>query len=274
MDLTIYIPTRGRTGISKQITVRTLRDQLKGVTPIIVCPMNEVAWHNYSGVDVYGCPMEGIGPTRQWILDTAKSRGVIMLDDDMYFSERSPAERVTPLVQTTNLRAMIQWISDTLDQGFVHGGISARQGNQNIPHLWTDNIRVNNAHFFDAEVFKSEGIRFDRIPVMEDFDVSLQLIHKGYPNRVAYQWCWNQRGSGKEGGCSAYRTLELQAEAANKLHNYWPDVVEVIDKVAQSGGSVFAGVTRKDVKIAWQKAWEMRRPVAGAPNLDINMKRR
>lgn len=210
-------------------------------------------WHRHYG-EVLACPHDGIGPTRQWILENSPTRGVVMLDDDLYFTMREDPSKPRPLIQCHDLRPMISWISDQLDTGFVHGGISARQGNQNLDFPHVDCIRVNNAHFFDRDVYLETGIKFDRLPVMEDFDVTLGLLLRGYPNRIAYHYCWSQRGSGLSGGCSSYRTKEVQARAANALYDLYPDFVKVVTKTATSGGELFAG-DRTDVNIAWLKAW-------------------
>jgi hypothetical protein len=255
MELTVFIPTRGRTGLSTQITLREMTT-LGTIKPVLVCPFEEVLTHRrYTGLDadVWGINVEGIGPTRQHVLENSQTRGVVMLDDDMYFSYRPNPSEPRPLERVKDLMPMFQWISDQLDAGFAHGGISARQGNQNIPRPHADCIRVNNAHFFDRDVFLGEGIRFDALPVMEDFHVTLSLLLRGYPNRVAYHYCWSQRGSGYKGGCSSYRTPELQAEAAEKLHAAFPDYVKVVEKESLSQHGTMA--KRKDVNIAWLKAW-------------------
>jgi hypothetical protein len=262
MDLTVYIPTRGRTGLDKQITVREFKKHQLS-PPIIVCHDREVSRHQWDNLQVMVCNLDGIGPTRQFIIENCPTRGVVMFDDDLYFTMRETPDAPRPLVQipTSELHPMLNWISDQLDAGYAHGGISARQGNQHIPYPWTDCIRVNNAHFFDRDIYLNEGIRFDRIPVMEDFDVTLQLLTKGYPNRVAYHYCWSQRGSGTKGGCSLYRTKELQAAAAQQLQAYWPEYVKIVTKTAISGGELFAG-DRTDVNIQWIKAWENRVPAS------------
>jgi hypothetical protein len=265
MDLTVFIPTRGRIGLNKQITLREFRDKLPSVRPIIVCPAYEAPEHSKYHDYVWPCPVEGIGPTRQWIIEQSKTNGVLMLDDDLYFSMRENPFEPRPLIQCHDLGPLMQWVSDQLDRGYVHGGISARQGNQNILFPWTDCLRVNNAHLFNRDVYLREGIRFDRLPVMEDFDVTLGLLVRGYPNRVAYHYCWSQRGSGLSGGCSSYRTPEVQAEAAEKLHQLYPRFVKIVEKTAISGGSVFAGKPRTDVNIYWVKAWEARTPRDGQP---------
>lgn len=255
MDLTVFIPTRGRTSM-EHITIQEMK-KFSSRTPVVVCPPSE-AFHykNYTKADVMVCPTDGIGPTRQFILENSPTRGVVMLDDDMYFSYR-PVPTLGGagcLERIADLEPMFQWVSDQLDAGFMHGGISARQGNQNIELQSADCIRVNNAHFFDAEQYKRMSLRFDLLPVMEDFYITLSLLTLGFPNRVAYHFCWSQRGSGAKGGCSLYRTAELQAKAAEQLHDFFPNYVKIVEKESDSQVGVMA--KRKDVNIAWLKAWQ------------------
>jgi hypothetical protein len=282
MDITVYIPTRGRIGLSTQITLREIRDLTRGqITPVLLCPPNEVDQHLRYYPRVLACPADNINKTHEWLLLNANSghpdlntRGVVTLDDDMYFSRRVNPNEATPLERVTDLMPMFDWISDRLDNGYAHGGISARQGNNHIPRSTVDCIRVNNAHFFDSSVFQGEEIRLPQAPVMHDFYFSLKLLTLGYPNTVAYHHCWSQRGSGTKGGCSIYRTQELQRTWCETLHREFPDFVKIVTKKALSGGSVFSG-ERIDVNIQWLKAWEGRDPIppakigynAAVPNL-------
>jgi hypothetical protein len=254
MELTVFIPTRGRTGAG-HTTLNELK-KFSEMKPIVVCPENEAGHYRSYGYVVMPCPLIGIGPTRQWILENSPSRGVVMFDDDMYFSFR-PTPNEPVLERITDMMPMFSWISGQLDGGFPHGGISARQGNQHIPRKFADCIRVNNCHFFDRDLFLATKIRFDALPVMEDFYVSLSLLLMGYPNRVSYHYCWSQRGSGAKGGCSLYRTSAMQADAANQLHALFPEFVKVVTKTSISGSGLFAG-QRTDVNIAWLKAWASR----------------
>lgn len=257
MDLTVFIPTRGRTGI-EHITLNEIK-KFSNRLPTVVCPPSEFQHYNSRNVPVLTCDKEGIGPTRQWIIENSPTRGVVMLDDDMYFSHRPVPEQTRPLERVTTLEPMFEWISMQLDAGYAHGGISARQGNQHIELPSADCIRVNNAHFFDRDVFMAEDIRFDALPVMEDFHVTLSLLLKGYPNRVAYHYCWSQRGSGFKGGCSLYRTNALQAQAAEGLYAAFPKYVKIVEKTSDSQHGTMAA--RKDVNIGWLKAWADRRPL-------------
>jgi hypothetical protein len=257
MDLTVFVPTRGRTSI-EHITLNELQKFAKGVEPIVVCSSRESEHYSRRGHKVLICDLDGIGPTRQAILEQSPTRGVVMLDDDIYFSRRVPGTEWMggDLERVPSLEPMFESISRYLDHGFAHGGISARQGNQHIPRPYTDNIRVNNAHFFDRDVYLYEQLRFDTLPVMEDFYITLSLIQRGYSNRVLYNYCWSQRGSGFKGGCSAYRTSEMQDAAARELHTRFPDYVKVVIKSSKSQHGAMA--ERTDVNIQWVKAWHGR----------------
>src|SRR5262245_44980304 len=161
MDLTVFIPTRGRVGEMKQITLRDMKQFAKRHVPTIVCPPAEETRHRYYHSRVLPCEADGIGPTRQWILENSPTDGVVMLDDDMYFSYRPVPELggAGCLDRIKDMDAMFDWISSQLDLGFIHGGISARQGNQNIERAFTDCIRVNNAHFFNRKFILAEQVR-------------------------------------------------------------------------------------------------------------------
>lgn len=252
MEYTVYIPTRGRTGESTQITLRDLK-QYSSIKPWIVCPEQELRAHRFYHDQVLVSPIEGIAEKRQWILENCPTQGAIMLDDDLYFSYRPEPATPRPLERVRDLDPMFQWMSNQLDAGFMHGGISARQGNQNVEREFLDCTRCMNVHYFDVQQYRRLGIRFDMLRVMEDFYVTLSLLTLGFPNRVGYQWCWNQRGGGTRGGCSLYRTAELQAESANKLAEFFPGYVKVVEKESQSQSGVMA--KRVDVNVAWLKAW-------------------
>jgi hypothetical protein len=91
---------------------------------------------------------------------------------------------------------------------------------------------------------------------MEDFDVTLQLLRKGHRNAVLNQWAQDQGTSNAPGGCSTYRTPEVQAAGAYGLQKLHPDFVTVVDKETKQA---WGGGVRKDVRIAWKKALESSR---------------
>lgn len=136
---------------------------------------------------------------------------------------------------------------------YAHVGLSARQGNNHESQPVAECRRMFNAYIYDLERVRAAGVTPGRLPVMEDFDLTLQLLRKGLPNAVIYRWCWNQPGSNAPGGCSQYRTAEMQASAAARLAELHPGLVRVVDKETANWQGMHK---RKDVTIYWKKAYE------------------
>lgn len=265
--LKVFIPTRGRVGLNLQVTLRQLC-QLSSIKPFLVCPPDETERHCTYYDRVLPCPLSGIGPTRQWIMENAGTDYVCVLSDDLRFSYR-PDPASPKLELCTDLDPMFDTILGWMRGGVVHGGVSARQGNNHKDcskprngviengHVYVDCDRVNDFHFFNPKACIAHEARWDALPVMEDFHFTLGLLTKGVPNRVMYDYVWNQEASGKAGGCSLYRTPQVQAAGAEGLRDAFPDFVKVVTKTSKdTSGSWKDFKERKDVIIQWWRAWQ------------------
>jgi hypothetical protein len=74
---------------------------------------------------------------------------------------------------------------------------------------------------------------------------------------VLFEYCWNQRDSGATGGCSTYRTAEMQAEAARRLAELHPNFVKVVTKKSKDTSTSWKNMKeRVDVIVYWRKALE------------------
>jgi len=116
-----------------------------------------------------------------------------MVDDDTRFQYR-PNPSSTKLEQCTQLDPLMKAIKDCVSDGFVHGGIGPRFGNNRKDlkgnrsgtlvngNLIVDCERVNNFHFVYRKAVVDIGARFDALPVMEDFHFTLTLLTRGYYN--------------------------------------------------------------------------------------------
>lgn len=248
----IYIPTKGRVSEDRQVTLKEITSK-SDFSPKIVCPPSEKKQHQQWCDHVITCPKKGIGNVRQWILENASESIILMVDDDMKFQFRPDPDSVK-LEQCEDLNPMFEECRKTISQGYIHGGVSARQGNNHVKEWAKDNKRNCNFHFLDRLKVLETGARFDQLPVMEDFHFTLSLLTQGFPNRVLYGYCWNQL-PGSIGGCNLYRTLDLQEEAANGLKKEFPEFVTIVDKTNKTNWSIAKG-TRKDVRVQWQKAYK------------------
>ena len=135
----------------------------------------------------------------------------------------------------------------------AHVGVLSREGGNRIMEEVVYNTRMSRILCYHRPTLIEQGIRFDRLIAMEDFDVTLQLLIKGYPNAVLCNWVHNQTGgSNSPGGCSVYRTLEVQAECARKFHDLFPKYVTVVQKDTKGA---WGGGTRTDVRMQWKRAF-------------------
>jgi hypothetical protein len=217
-----------------------------------------------AGIDLMPCPAEGISATRAWILENSLTEKSYMVDDDMNFCHRVPdwdldtnAKLMTPSARPVEeVGQAFDMFEEWLDH-YVCVSMSARQGNQVAKDRWFRlATRMNNMYGFNVPEVKKLGIEFGRLKVMEDFDVTLQMLTMGIPNKVSTDWAWNQRGSGKVGGCSDYRTVEVQAEAAHKLKALFPDFVKIVEKDVKATHLQGIWSKRTDVVIQWRKAYD------------------
>lgn len=258
-DFKIYIPTLGR--LNKQVTLKSLRvseDLLKRVVLVVIPGEFDDHEFEYSHeCEVLECPEEikGICATRQWIIENSFEDVVFMLDDDMGFFRRHPDSMKLYKCDEWDLDEMFEqlygWLTLHPDTPVV--GLSARQGNNNVKFNYVSATRQMNFHGIHVPQFTGLGLRMDGMPVMEDFHMLLTMLTKGYANKVLYDFCWNQTGSGAEGGCSLYRDNELQATCAHRLKEDFQEFVTIVEKQSKTAWKGME--TRTDVRIQWKKAY-------------------
>ncbi len=248
----IFIPTLNRV---EQLTYRhlppKLRQQVIFISPERMGIPDGAAWIPQPS------HVKGIGPTRQYILDYSldclEDPAVVMLDDDLRFATRreddpSKFRDSTP----EEVEDLFVQIERLLDKGYAHVGVSTREGGNREIARMLYNTRLLRVLCYRSDILKQEGVRFDRIHLMEDFDVTLQLLRKGYTN-VKINWIvHDQKGSNVTGGCSTYRTMEEQARAAYRLKELHPEFVDVVTKQTKTA---WGGQERTDVRIQWKRAY-------------------
>jgi hypothetical protein len=196
--------------------------------------------------------IKSLSPTRQWLLENSDSRKFILFDDDLAFAKRR-IDDPTKFESTRpgRLKHMLDLLDRTLDK-FAHVGVLAREGGNRITAPHVDVIRMMRVLGYDRDRVLATGARFDRLPTKQDFDMTLQLLRAGLPNRVIASYVQNQAGSNTAGGCSAYRTSEMMDKSAHDLAALHPGFVKVVQKNTKTS---WGGGTRTDVTIAWKKAY-------------------
>lgn len=246
----ILILTRGRA--NKQTTWENLPPALQRRAIILAHP-GDVFPERYKHRVAYNPPwITGISDKCQWVIDTFGPK-VCMLDDDLVFATRRDDD-ATKFRESTpgELEALFKDIEWMLGD-YAHVGVSAREGANRNTELVLYNGRMTRVLAYNVPEIRKCGVRFDRLKVMQDFDMTLQLLRAGRSNAILNTFVHNQNGSNTEGGCSLFRTEEVQTEAANMLAELHPGFVKVVQKHTKTA---WGGKERTDVIIQWKKAYE------------------
>jgi len=219
-------------------------------------------FYEYQGLNLgnwlYSVPdtIMGITNKRQFILEQCKDIGhtkVLMLDDDLVFAVRRVDNPTLFLPATAEdiLRAVKEM--DTLLDRHPHVGFGHREGGNRRPENYLYNTRMMRALGFNVADMLYQPFKINDVELMEDFYVTLKLLTSGYTTACINWIVTNQKGSGTAGGCSAYRTSLMQAQAALALKRAFPDFVEVVTKETKGA---WGGGERVDVRIQWKRAAE------------------
>lgn len=219
---------------------------------------------NNQGIQILNCPEKGIANTRQWIIDNCKVKYAMMIDDDMQFGVRKNGK--LPNCKKSDMKVLFNLLESWLKGGLVHVGVSQRFGNNRVEESYIDVTRMNNVYAYNCNVMRELKKKHDigfhwlekqhpEATVMEDFAVTLSLFKLGYKNRVTYDFCWSQKQSGMEGGCSSYRNYEAQKTSAFEIAKHFPNIAIPVEKEAKVEWKGI-GFKRWDLRIMWKKAFE------------------
>lgn len=248
----IFIPTYGRH--DKQHTYNHLPKKLQERVTLVVQKREAHLYKAYPNVIILPASVETITPTRQYIASKIMSDGgkFVMLDDDLRFDKRRMDEKGKFYVATDKeIIDLFKTIEKSLDK-YAHVGVLSREGGNRVEQSTKECTRMMRVLAYRAEILHKNKVRFDRLPLQEDFDVTLQLLRKGYKNLVLCEWVNGQGSSGAKGGCSHFRTIEMHNDNVRKLANLHPGFVSIVEK--QTKGA-WGGQARLDVMVQWKKAY-------------------
>lgn len=258
--LPIFIPSRSR--FKRSLTLEWLGPDVlrKGARYVaLVVPHDQRQQYTQLALEhhvdvVSRAGVKGIAATRQFIGQHAawcRLDRFLMLDDDLRFFHRTSPTDVKLLPNTTadNVR-MLSAMEKALDE-YAHVGISPRQFNNAMKrHQDEWCVRVIRALSFRTREFNC--CKHGRVDIMEDFDVTLQLLAKGYPNWQFIDWAQDQPQTQAAGGCSDYRTHELHARNVKKMAALWGSEVITLREKANNTGGAFG--KRLEATVKWKKA--------------------
>lgn len=249
----LFIPTYKRT--DRQTCWDNLPEEVKEITYLLVRPEEERE-HVSRGRQVIVLPEgnSGVGPARQWLLENSGEEKLFMIDDDIVFKRRKKGEYKLRSLEEGEYALLFKEIEGHLDEYDAVGVSQVAGNNHSFPKSFLSPGRMFGFQSYRSSALLDNGIRFDSLPVMEDFHVILSLLELGHPNLVLQDWAITSRGSNAPGGCSTFRNLEVQKEGAEILHSLHPEFVTLVEKESKSWGGGME--KRTDVRVQWKKALE------------------
>jgi hypothetical protein len=202
--------------------------------------------------------VKGIAATRKWIGQHAAQEGhesFLMLDDDLRFAVRAnPKEtrhdkRKLIIADTVECARMLAAAEKELTQ-YAHIGIRVRMAyhDKRLGYPSEQCVRALRALGYQTRLFNT--CKHGRVAVMEDFDITLQLLARGWPNSVLTHWTQDQSQTQLPGGCSDYRTLSVHNANVYKMHKLWPAVTQLREKKNKTGGDFGK---RMELTLQWKK---------------------
>jgi len=180
----------------------------------------------------------------------------VMLDDDLKFIRRKdPSDTKLISVEEDDMSQMFTMVRRMLSS-HCHVGVSARQGNNNVGAGSADLLIERNTRLLRVLAYRVKdflNLEHGRVDIMEDFDITLQLLRQGKGNVNLYWWAQDQDQTQAPGGCSEYRTQLVHAKSATKLCELHYPFVKLVKKENKTGGEFGH---RTEVRIQWKSAFE------------------
>lgn len=267
-DVEIFVPSRSR--FNRSLTLEALTFGGLADRAVLVVPHAQgndyvPLARKHKIAKILRCNEDGIAKTRQLCGQTAKNK-FIMFDDDLRFIRRNSVDdwRLYEFGKY-DFKALMILISRLLDT-YAHVCVGPRQHNvvysTHVPPSGSEPKPHNYPFYIIGRPLRALAYRkkefleceHGRVAIMEDFDVTLQLLERGYQNVVITQYAQDQPQTQMTGGCSDYRTKELHEKNVRLMAKLHPNVVTIRQKENTTGGDFGK---RIEATIYWKKAYAL-----------------
>lgn len=272
--MNLFIMTRGRVG--KQYTLSRLPQRWKEKTWLVV-PMDERGKHEYTRVLAAPREVTNYSQKFQWILDGFKwgtyadpipgyeqlhtypvfgdDEKAVILDDDLVFSNRvlidgKPSLRTIDDAERTGV--LFDYIEELLsDTALV--GVHPRQMGQNTKPPYVDNGRIICIQGINRRFIGK--VKVDQFPILADVVLNCTLLSRGQANKIITTHFQDHGPCQAPGGCSIYRTSEMQRAAVEYLAQRWPDYVKVVERRVKTNWLQNEDGVRYDYTCQWKRLY-------------------
>lgn len=232
----VAIPSKGRPNrVKSQKILPSAR---------VFVPASEMDDYRKAGVrNLVSVPdsVRGITPTRNWILENAHDRWVVMLDDDV---KRAGWVRLEKQNSTYHpLRSEAAWLAEmvrlfdlTEQLKYRIWGVATQSAPRAI-YPWKPILFRSYVTASFMGIVNDGRTKFDeRFKVKEDYELTLRCVKEDGGVVAARYLFWENSHWTDAGGCAAYRTQLLELRCIKLLVSMYPGMIRRVTR----GGSSYS----------------------------------
>lgn len=253
--MNLYIMTRGRVGT--QLTLKTIPEKWKDRTYLVV-PEEEKDKHDHQTLAVPP-EVDNYSKKFQWILHNGMDDGfkkAVIMDDDLIFSRafvRLGAQKKSLItIKDPELMSPLWEYMEELLENTALVGVHPRQmGNYVRDPNYVVNGKIICIQGVNREMIGK--VKVDYYPILADVVLNCTLLSRGQGNKLITRFFQDHASCQAPGGCSIYRTPEMQAEACRFIADRFPHATLVTKKPK---ASKWMGEERVDLRVQWKKMYE------------------
>jgi len=256
--MNIYIMSRGRAG--KVNTLKWIPESWRERVHIVV---GQEELQDYAEYYDPACIIEAskhvtnYSQKFQWIMDGLPDKNVkyevnpkcLIMDDDLVFSQRDSLRRLISIKTADSMPEMFEQIESMLDE-YALVGVHPRQMGQNAKVPFVVNGRIICMQGINRA--KVGHVKVDQFPILADVVLNCTLLSRGQPNAILTTYFQDHGPCQAPGGCSVYRTPDMQRGAVEYLAERFPGYVKVVERVTKDKWLANEKGVRYDYTCQWK----------------------
>lgn len=252
--MNLYIMTRGRVG--KQYTLSRLPKKWKEKTWLVAPGSENHEWNHWHQPD----HVTNYSQKFQWLLDGMpnvvgnlcdKNDKAVILDDDLVFSKRTLVDgkpSLRTIEDPEELGVLFDYMEHLLDD-YPLVGVHPRQMGQNTKPPYVENGRIICIQGINRRLIGQ--VKVDQFPILADVVLNCTLLARGQKNAIITTHFQDHGPCQAPGGCSIYRTPQMQRAAVEYLAARFPGFVKVSNRRPKV--ATWLGEERYDYTCQWKK---------------------
>ena len=246
----LYIMTRGRVG--KQRTLQSIPSKWRDRTTLVV-PREELGQHHFPSYGVPDC-IDNYSKKFQFIIDGNIHQGenkVVILDDDLIFSKRV-GDKLLKVQDIEELNDMFDYMEELLEDTALVS-VHPRQMGHTQPVPYVENGKVICIQGVNRDLCQPIP-KVDQFPILADVVLNCTLLSRGVGNKLITSFVQDHGSCQAPGGCSLYRTPEMQKEAVEYVAGRFGPFAKAVTKTPKS--AKWMGDTRTDLRVQWKSLYK------------------